>query len=410
MSKKMFTPAFGNLNGLRVVFSAIEIAGPFSAQLMAEWGAEVIWIENVAYDDTIRVQKNYRELSRRNQHSLSMNIFSDEGKEAFLKLIETADIFIESSKGPAFARRGITDELLWKHNKKLVIVHLSGYGHTGVDEYINLPSYDLIAQAFSGYLVQNGDKDQPIPAFPYTGDYIAGFTVLSSALAALYNVQKTGVGESIDVAMYETMLRISQYYMMDYFNGGQLYPRSTKGKDPTQVGCGVYRCKDGFLCIELVGGKQVKSMLDELGMGHLIGTDEYPEGIPGIRADSSAAEVLEAKLDEYFADKTIEQASKRLTEFTIALGKVMTIPELQEHPHYIARNSFTEWENNEGKKIIGPNVMPKFKNKPGQVWRAMPTRGMDSADILSDLGYSDEKIQELSDKGILKINKKPNSN
>ena len=101
-------PAFGPLSGVRVVFSGIEIAGPFAGQMFAEWGAEVIWIENVAWADTIRVQPNYPQLSRRNLHALSLNIFKDEGREAFLKLMETTDIFIEASKGPAFARRGIT--------------------------------------------------------------------------------------------------------------------------------------------------------------------------------------------------------------------------------------------------------------------------------------------------------------
>lgn len=110
-------PAFGPLSGVRVVFSGIEIAGPFAGQMFAEWGAEVIWIENVAWADTIRVQPNYPQLSRRNLHALSLNIFKDEGREAFLKLMETTDIFIEASKGPAFARRGITDEVLWEHNR-----------------------------------------------------------------------------------------------------------------------------------------------------------------------------------------------------------------------------------------------------------------------------------------------------
>ena len=96
-------PKFGPLAGLRVVFSGIEIAGPFAGQMFAEWGAEVIWIENVAWADTIRVQPNYPQLSRRNLHALSLNIFKDEGREAFLKLMETTDIFIEASKGPAFA-------------------------------------------------------------------------------------------------------------------------------------------------------------------------------------------------------------------------------------------------------------------------------------------------------------------
>ncbi|MHC3039837.1 L-carnitine CoA-transferase, partial [Klebsiella pneumoniae] len=141
-------PAFGPLSGVRVVFSGIEIAGPFAGQMFAEWGAEVIWIENVAWADTIRVQPNYPQLSRRNLHALSLNIFKDEGREAFLKLMETTDIFIEASKGPAFARRGITDEVLWEHNPKLVIAHLSGFGQFGTEEYTNLPAYNTIAQAF----------------------------------------------------------------------------------------------------------------------------------------------------------------------------------------------------------------------------------------------------------------------
>lgn len=96
--------------------------------------------------DTIRVQPNYPQLSRRNLHALSLNIFKDEGREAFLKLMETTDIFIEASKGPAFARRGITDEVLWQHNPKLVIAHLSGFGQYGTEEYTNLPAYNTIAR------------------------------------------------------------------------------------------------------------------------------------------------------------------------------------------------------------------------------------------------------------------------
>ena len=178
-------PKFGPLAGLRVVFSGIEIAGPFAGQMFAEWGAEVIWIENVAWADTIRVQPNYPQLSRRNLHALSLNIFKDEGREAFLKLMETTDIFIEASKGPAFARRGITDEVLWQHNPKLVIAHLSGFGQYGTEEYTNLPAYNTIAQAFSGYLIQNGDVDQPMPAFPYTADYFSGLTATTAVLAAM---------------------------------------------------------------------------------------------------------------------------------------------------------------------------------------------------------------------------------
>ncbi|USD38485.1 MULTISPECIES: L-carnitine CoA-transferase [Ferrimonas] len=402
MTDKIETPKFGPLTGVRVVFSAMEIAGPFPAQMMAEWGAEVIWIENVAYADTIRVQEFYSQFSRRNLHSLCLNIFSDDGKAAFLKLIETADVFIESSKGPAFSRRGITDDLLWQHNPALVIAHLSGYGQWGEDKYINLPSYDHIAGAFSGFLIQNGEKDQPIPPFPYTGDYISGMTVLSSVLAALYNAKATGKGESIDVAMYEALLRVGQYYMVDYFNNGKLYPRSTRGKDPTQVGCGVYKCNDGYIVMDLVGWKQIQGMLTVMGEDHLLGSDDYPEGIQGIRADSPAADYLEEKLDQFFAGRSIEECEALFAELVVAGTRVLTIPELESHPHYVARNNFIEWQTQDGDTVKGLNVTPKFKNNPGKVWRPMPKRGMDSRSIMSELGYSDSDIASLIEQGLLK--------
>lgn len=403
MSDRLSMPTFGPLAGLRVVFSGIEIAGPFAGQMLAEWGAEVIWIENVAYGDTIRIQPNYPQLSRRNLHALSLNIFKDEGREAFLKLMETTDIFIEASKGPAFARRGITDEVLWQHNKQLVIAHLSGFGQYGTPEYTNLAAYNTIAQAFSGYLIQNGDKDQPMPAFPYTADYFSGMTVTTATLAALHKVRQSGVGESIDVAMYEVMLRMGQYFMMDYFNGGEMCPRMTKGKDPYYAGCGLYQCQDGYIVMELVGVSQLQQMFTDMGIDHLLGTPEIPEGTQLIhRVECPHGELIEARLDAFLAGRTIEQVLQRLAELKVACAKVLNVSELEHNPQYLARESITSWQTVDGSSCKGPNVMPKFKNNPGQIWRGMPTHGMDTAAILADIGYSETDIAQLVDKGLAK--------
>lgn len=398
-SKSSGMPKFGNLQGLRVVFSGVEIAAPWGPQMMAEWGADVTWIEQVEHEDSLREQPNYVELDRRNQHNLSMNIFSEEGREIFLKLMEKTDIFIESSKGPAFAKRGITDELLWKHNKSLVIVHVSGFGQYGKEEIVNRASYDIISQAYSGYLIQNGDVNQPRQAFPYTGDYMTAFMVLGSSLAALYHVQKTGIGESIDIAMHEVMLRAGQYYMTNYLNGVKSIPQ--RGKDP-YAGCGVFKCKDNYIATNLEGVRQVKGMLELIGMSHILGTEDYPEGIPLLAVDSPLGPVVEEKINEFLADKTVADAERELAKYKIAAAKVMTFEDIVKEPHYEVREDFIEWETLDGRKCKGTNVFPKFKNNPGQVWRPAPSRGMDTEDILSDLGYSSERIQELCDKRVVK--------
>lgn len=402
---KFNTPKFGPLSGVKVVFSAMEIAGPFSAQMLAEWGAEVIWIENSKYPDTIRVQQNYKELSRRNLYAFSLNIFSDDGKEIFYKLIKEADIFIEASKGPAFAKKGITDDVLWSHNPKLVIAHLSGFGQFGDPNYTSLAAYNTIAQAFSGYLIQNGDQNQPMPAFPYTADYMCGLTVTGSVLAALYNAQKSGKGESIDVAMYETMLRVGQYYMMDYLNGGEMCPRMIKGKDPLYAGCGLYSCKDGYIVFEIVGGMQVKSMFELIGIAHLYGSDDVPEGTQLISRKMQVNDTFETALDKFFGEKSIDEALKILASLNVAGAKVLEVSELQSNPQYIARHSFTTWQNNKGKEFTGPNIMPKFKNNPCKIWRAMPEYGEDTADIMDHLGYTQDEISKLNDEKIIKVRK-----
>lgn len=404
MTEHLPMPQFGPLSGVRVVFSGIEIAGPFAGQMFAEWGAEVIWIENVAWADTIRVQPNYPQLSRRNLRALSLNIFKDEGRDAFLKLMETTDIFIEASKGPAFARRGITDEVLWQHNPKLVITHLSGFGQYGDPQFTNLAAYNTIAQAFSGYLIQNGDKDQPMPAFPYTADYFSGMTATTAALAALYKARETGKGESIDVAMYEVMLRMGQYFMMDYFNGGEVCPRMTKGKDPYYAGCGLYSCNDGYIVMEIVGISQIQEIFKDIGLAHLLGTPEIPEGTQLIhRVECPHGPLVEEKLDEWLGARSMDEVLARLSEINIASAKVLTIPELESHPQYIARESITEWQAMDGRTCKGPNVMPKFKNNPGQIWRGMPSHGMDTTDILKNIGYNENDIRGLVDKGLAKI-------
>lgn len=401
MAKGQSMPAFGNLQGLKVVYSAVEIAGPVAAEIMAEWGADVTWIENTFTGDSMRDTTYVKELERRNQRSLSLNIFSDEGKEVFFKLIKDADIFIESSKGPAFAKRGITDELMWEHNPSLVIVHISGYGHYGVEERVNRAAYDQTAQAFSGYLSQNGTEEQPMIASPYTGDYFTSLMVVSSSLAALHKAKKTGIGESIDVAMYEVLLRMGAYYMMDYLNAGIKYPRAG-ARHQNLCGIGVYKCKDGFLSLCLYGAKQNQAILERIGLGYLWGTEEYPEGTSALWLDGPKAELIEQKLEEYLLTQPVDDVEKDFSECKIAANKVMTFDEIVQHPHFLAREAFIEWETIEGEKVKGPNIFPKFKNNPGQVWRPMPTLGMDTENILSNLGYSNEQIQELSEKGIIK--------
>ena len=137
--------------------------------------------------DTIRDTAYVKQAERRNQRSVSMNYFSDEGKEILFKMLADADVFAsEASKGGTWARKGITDEVLWEINPKLVIVHLSGFGQSGDPKMVKRAAYDLTVMAYSGYMSQNGTQEQPDEPGPYAGDYFNSLMIVSSTLAALH--------------------------------------------------------------------------------------------------------------------------------------------------------------------------------------------------------------------------------
>ena len=194
------------------MYAAVELACPKAADLMADWGADVVWLENTGAGDTIRDTAYVKQAERRNQRSVALNYFSEEGKKVFFDLVKDADIFMEASKGGTWARKGITDDVLWELNPKMVIVHVSGFGQEGDPKMVKRAAYDLTVMAYSGIIMQNGTEEQPMLPGPYAGDYFNTLMIASSALAALYKAEKSGKGESI-----ENQIELCRQYIAMHF-------------------------------------------------------------------------------------------------------------------------------------------------------------------------------------------------
>jgi L-carnitine CoA-transferase len=394
-------PSFGVLDGVKIVYSAVELAAPKACCIMAEWGADVTWIENTAAGDTIRDTAYVKQAERRNQRSVALNAFTDEGKEILLKLIEDADIFIEASKGGTYARRGITDELLWEHNPKLVIVHVSGFGQSGEESMVTRAAYDLTVMAYSGYMSQNGTQEQPMNPGPYAGDYFNTLMIVSASLAALRKADATGTGESIDLAMFETLLAIGQYYLVDYLNADIVWPRPG-ARNQNLCAIGEYKCKDGFIGLCVYGVQQNKYLLEAIGLGELWGTEEYPDDTSALWLASSKAPLIEQKLEEYLLERNVNEIEKDFAAHRIAAQKVMEFPDLVAEEHLQKREVWLDWETSDGEQFKGLNIFPRFKNNPGKVWRPMPAQGFDTTDVLSRLGYAQADIDRFIEQGVVK--------
>lgn len=396
-------PEFGLLSGYRVILIGLSVAAPFAAELYAEHGADVIWIENPSIVDSGRVSRKGGswQQDRRNMRSLAMNYRKGEGRKAFMSLLATADVLIEASVGGSFERAGLSDEVLWRANPKLVIAHISGYGQTGDPNYVSRSSFDPIAQAFGCVMRMNGVDELPsMPAMPFPGDYTAAFYAFGMSLAALLKAKETGRGESIDLAQFELLMRIQANYPTDYLRYGLDYVKEGS-HSRICAGYGTYKCGDGEeVYLLFLGAGSVQRGLEVLGLTY--GSEHFPAGSSLVHIESEGAAILESALTAFFSSKTAEEAEASFTAARVPCSRLMDYEGAKHDPQYIAREVFTTWKAADGKTDIpGVNVMPKLSRNPGRIWRGAPNIGMDNSYILSELGYSDDDQESMYADGLL---------
>lgn len=402
MAKRSDIPEFGMLRGIKVVHSSTVVAGPIAAELMAEMGADVIWIESTKSFDTNRGKGGMgAECDRKNMRNISLDIPSPEGREILKGLLSDADVFIESSKGGTYAKWGLTDEVLWSWNPRLVIAHFSGYGQSGDPDYVNRGCYDPVCQAFSCYMYMQGFADrEPLPGREIPTDYLAGLSGLANIIAAVRWAEKTGKGESFDIAQYEMAIRFQNQRPMDWFNRG--VPTGPVGThNDVTAAWGTFRCKDGnYVYLMFLGAGVMKKGLKLFG--YEFGVDPFPATQNFAKVGTPGGDILEAKVKELCDTHDAEEVESILCGIGVPCSRVMTYEMAERHPHYIARNTITEWDAVDGRKLRGVALVPKVANNPGQIWRGCPTTGMDNEDILGELGFDDAKIAELYEKGVIR--------
>lgn len=406
MAREKDIPQFGLLNGLKVVYAGSSIAAPYVGALMADFGANVIWIEHYLNQDVQRTGTSYgyaAELDRRNQRTISLNVPSEKGKEIFCKLIADADIFVEGSRGGQWDKWGLSDEYLWESiNPKLVIAHISGYGQTGLPEYTGRGSYDPTAQAFGGLMYVNRDSSgKYLPVAGTVADYYTAYLAAFSCLSGYINAQKTGKGESFDVAQYEAVIRTQNHMDMDIWNMNMtLADFNDPDRNSGTAGYNSFECKDGEQIYMLALGQGNMRHLRKL-LG--VGTDIIPDGVGLLFMDGREPDghEMEEVIKQFCSERTAEEVEREMSAEGIPCSRILSYESMLENPHYLARKTLTTWETKDGGNVIGPNIFPKTKNNPLQIWRGCPGRGDDNDDILADLGYSEEEISSLYEKKVV---------
>ena len=395
-------PQVGTLDGVRVVFAAPSIAGPFFGAMCADHGADVIWIEQASQPALDRSGIiGFLDADRKNMRNLALDIPSPDGRKIFLKLMKDTDIFLESSKGGTYEKWGLTDEILWEVNPRLVIIHVSGFGLTGDPNYIHRAAYDPIAQAFGGMMYTNTRGGPPLPASPVIADYYTGLFAFGSGLAAYIKALKTGKGDSVEVSQYEAVVRCMNYGFADWNipiddpNADKLRYKVGNYNNKT-AGYNTYQCADGnYIFIMIIGKSVMQKAFPLLGLEY--GSESTPEKVI-YREYEAEGKILNDAIIKYCSSRTAEEVETVFSSFGIPAMRTLTFDDQLTHPHYVARETFTTVYNSEkGKDVIIPNIFPRMKNNPARIWRGAPSWGDDTTDILEDLGYSSKDIEHLAE-------------
>ena len=368
MAKKTDIPNFGPLNGVRVVHCSQSLAGPFAASLMADLGADVIWVESAVGQDVSRIAPGMAaQLDRRNMRTIKLNVNTPAGKEVLLRLVREADIFLEASKPGQYKKWGLTDEVLWGENPQLVITHISGFGQWGDPDYVRRASYDPIAQAFSGVMYMNGlPGRRSAPAEVSISDYYTGYMAAFASLAAYISAARTGKGDSIDVSQYESTLRCEAGWPLDIWNDSGRPFVQGKGNNGN-VGFNSYMCSDGReVYMVIIGPALLKRLMALLDLPYNEGV--FAGCINNVKEGTPAGEVLEKAIVDFCASRTSAEAEKPFAEAGLPCSRILSHMEMLDHPHYVARESLTRWQRVDGGELTGQNVTPKLKRNPGRIW------------------------------------------
>ena len=340
----------GKLSGIRVIDLSQFLPGPMLTMMLADQGAEVWKIEPAA-GDPARLQPPdeagqsvwFRNLNR-GKKSMVLDLKSEEGKARLWQLVETADIFIEGFRPGVMARLGFDYAAVAARNPRIVYCSISAFGQSGA--LAHHPAHDMAVQALAGFLsVNDGVDGTPVVPGAASADMAAGLTALSAVLMALIGREKSGCGDYIDCAMFDSLLPWCAHTAGSAIAGGPA-PRSSQQRSLGGAGFyNIYLCRDGRHIV--LGGREMKfvvNLLTALGRPDLIALGEAPAGEQG---------ALIGFLRETFFTRTRDEWEVWFADKDVAFAPVLDFREAFDQPHIAERGLIVM---HEGAHQIAPAI------------------------------------------------------
>ncbi|MDH6260456.1 CoA transferase [Bradyrhizobium sp. BR13661] len=393
------------LKGIRVIDYSHFLAGPFMGRCLAAMGAEVIKVERPKQGDAGRAhgyfkdgQSGYFLQQNMGKQGLCIDLRDKRGLDMMMKLIDTADVFIENYRPGALERLGLGYKALSARNPKLIYCSVSAYGHTG--PYADRPGFGLIAEAMSGALAQLGNPGEapPLLRMPLA-DMYTGIHGVAAINAALVGRASSGRGQHIDLALYDCMVSMHDYAVQRYFlSGGIDLPKQTGSGQPDSTVYGVFPAKDGNLVIAAQVDDAWRRLASLIGGDTLASDERFTT--PAAR-NAHYAEAMEIVRKWTLSQPSRDACLAALDEAGVPSAPVQTIAEVVKDPQIHARGMLVEQEHPVLGKVTLPNLPFHFSDCDTTVRTPAPLLGQDNRRIAASLGFSAEQVDEMVHDGVL---------
>ena len=394
------------LEGIRVLDLTNVLAGPFATLHLALLGADVIKIENPGGGDLARKLGNVPEYNQKllgtsflaqnaNKRSLTLNLKTDEGKEIFRRLIETADVVVENFRPGVLARLGFSYEEICKINPQIIYCAISGFGQSGPDAF--KPAYDQIIQGLSGVMAINGDERlNPLRCgFPVC-DTVGGLNASFAIMAALYYREHGGGGQFIDVALLDSIMPLMGWVAANLLIGGQ-QPALLGNDNFTAAPSGMFRTQDGFINIAANQQQQWEDLADEVGLAELKNDPRFHE------RDARKANrfQLTPLLEEKLTQKSTAYWVEKLNAHDIPSGEILGLEAALTSEQVKHRKVIEEIDQPGIGQIKIFNLTAKFSETPAEITSPAPRLSEHTEAILTELGFTHAEIQDFKKKVVI---------
>lgn len=391
------------LSRIKVLDLSRVVAGPVCTSILGDLGADIIKVEGPDFLDETRAwfPPDIEDISlyymavNRNKRAITVNLKTKEGIQIIKKLIQESDVIVENFKTGTMERLGLGYEDLKALNPKIIHCSITGFGHTG--PYNQLPGYDFLAQAMSGFMSVNGTSNgEPVKAGIAMADLYAGLYAIISILAALEARNHTGRGQHCDISLMDSMVASLMNIGTGFLNTGNL-PKRYGNQHPTLVPYQNFQTKDKEIIIAVGNDRQFQRFCS------LINTEELPQDERFATANARIIyrEELIPKLQEVILTKTADEWLTLFQENNIPCGPINTLDKVFTDEQVLERQMIQEVEHPTVGivKLLGSPI--KLSDTPVTIERHPPLHGEHTEEVLLELGYDKQEIESFMEDKVI---------